>query len=335
MAKKHIKINFIDHHGGKPEVGLYLEILRDLYDVEISSRPDYVFDGGIGREYVNYDYGCVKIVTIGESYAPDFNFFDYAIGFDDLSFGDRYLRMPLFAFYPEFRQFARPPITDPERFLKRDFCSFVVSNDDGDPARVEFFKRLSKYKQVASGGKLFNNVGGRVPDKNAFLAKYKFNIAFENSCVPGYTTEKILEPLAIPSVPIYYGNPTIAKDFDPACMVHVATRADMDRAIEEIIALDKDDARYLEKLAAPAARFTYEECRSRLTEFLRNIFDQPLEEARRTCEYGYQVNIRRRQKRLFKMYEMTTPARLVKRIRAKLRGKSSDDVLDTFTKIAL
>jgi len=332
-VKKKIKINFIDHHGGKPEVAIYLRILRAHYDVEISDRPDYVFDGGIGRDYVNYD--CIKIVTIGESYAPDFNFFDYAIGFDDLSFGDRYLRIPLFASYPEFRQLTPPDLSDPSRYLKRGFCSFVVSNDEGDPARIEFFRRLSKYKPVASGGRLFNNVGGRVPDKNAFVAQYKFNIAFENSCAPGYTTEKIIEPLAVHSMPVYYGNPAIAADFNPACMVRVANRDDMERAVEEIVALDRDDDAYLRKLSAPSAVETPADYEARLTAFLRNIFDSPLEQARRTNEYGYQVNIRRRQKRLFNLYELTTPARLAKRIKAKLRGKPSAASLEDFTKIAL
>lgn len=334
MAKKRIRVNFIDHHGGKPEVAIYLRILRELYDVEISDRPDYVFDGGIGRDYVNYD--CVKIVTIGESYTPDFNFFDYAIGFDNLSFGDRYLRLPLFAFYPEFRQLTAPDLSDPSRYLKRGFCSFVVSNDDGDPMRIEFFRRLSKYKPVASGGRIFNNVGCRVPDKNAFVSQYKFNIAFENSSVPGYTTEKVLEPLAVHAVPIYYGNPDIATDFNPACMVRVANRDDVERAVDEIVALDRDDDAYLRKLSAPTAIEPYVAYEARLTAFLRNIFDQPLESVRRTNEYGYQINIRRRQKRLFNLYELTTPARLIKRMKARLRGKGAQArVLEDFTKIAL
>jgi len=333
VVKKKIRIGFIVHHGGKPEVAIYLRILRELYDVEISDRPDYVFDGGIGRDYVNCD--CIRIVTVGESYTPDFNFFDYAIGFDDLTFGDRYLRLPLFAAYPEFRQLKAPDLSDPSRYLKRGFCSFVVSNDEGDPMRVEFFRRLSKYKPVASGGKLFNNVGGRVPDKNAFIAQYKFNIAFENSCVPGYTTEKVLEPLAVHSVPVYYGNPNIAADFDPACLVRVANRDDVERAVGEIVALDRDDDAYLRKLSAPAAVETYEAYEARLTAFLRNIFDPPLEQARRTNEYGYQVNLRRRQKRLFNLYELMTPARIVKRVKARLRGRPPEGSLEDFTKIAL
>lgn len=312
---KRIKVKFIDYYGREPKDLLIYQILTKFYEVELSDEPDYVIDGGLGREYVNYD--CVKLIVIGESYVPDFNEFDYAIGFDHLQFGDRYLRFPLYAMYEPYKYLVEKSAEtiDSRALLNREFCSFVVSNDEGDPMRIEFFKRLSKYKQVASGGKLFNNVGGRVPDKMAFIAKYKFNIAFENSCVPGYTTEKVMEPMAARSLPIYYGNPLIAEDFNPAAMVHVASRDDMERAIEEIIALDKDDDAYLKRLSAPAIVHPYTWHEARLTEFLRYIFDQPLEKAKRLNDYGYQINIRRRLHRLWNMYEWTSPARIMKRIK--------------------
>lgn len=318
--KRQIRIKFIDCFDRLPENRIFREILERNYEIVETDQPDYVLDGGLGREYVNYD--CIKIVRTGENYVPDFNAFDYAIGFDHLDFGDRYLRLPIFATYPQFRELAErsPSVEDAERLLNRGFCSFVVSNDEGDPARIEFFRRLSKYKPVASGGKLFNTVGGRVADKQAFIAGYKFNIAFENSCVPGYTTEKIMEPLAARTVPIYYGNPRIDEDFDPACMVRLGSRADMDRAIEEIVALDRDDTAYLRKLAAPRNRHNADWYEQRLEAFVRRIFDQPLAEARRLSEYGYQVNIRRRMRRLWNLYEWSTPARIVKRLMRKGRS---------------
>jgi hypothetical protein len=67
-----------------------------------------------------------------------------------------------------------------------------VSNASGK-VRNRFYNELSKYKQIASGGKVYNNVGYRVPDKLAFIQDYKFCISFENRSYPGYTTEKIVE----------------------------------------------------------------------------------------------------------------------------------------------
>lgn len=299
-------------------------ILSKAYDVRlVDKNPEYILDGGLGTDHLGYPE-AVKIIRIGESYCPDFNQFDYAIGFDHLEFGDRYLRLPLFALYPQFRKLGdirSKPVTDAEesaRLLDRGFCSFVVSNSEGDPMRAEFFHRLSKYKPVASGGKLFNNVGGRVPDKYAFIAGYKFNIAFENSCVPGYTTEKVMEPLSVRSVPIYYGNPRIADDFNPACMVHLASRDDVEKAVEEIIRLDTHDDEYLARLAAPAALYDAEYYEARLEVFLRHIFDQPLEQAKRLNDYGYQINIRRRQLRAQKLLNYTSPRWYSRRLRGKV-----------------
>lgn len=84
-----------------------------------------------------------------------------------------------------------------QELLNRKFCSFVVSNSQfSDPLRKRFFERLCKYKKVDSGGRYLNNIGGPVRDKLAFCRGYKFNIAFENSSVDGYTTEKIMEAYA-------------------------------------------------------------------------------------------------------------------------------------------
>ena len=314
---KKVRVKFADYYGKKPDEIMAYRILRQFYDVEVVERsPDYLIDGGLGNEHLDYP-DAVKIVFIGESYCPDFNLFDYAVGFDDISFGDRYLRVPLYAFYGAFQDLCSRPNRplDAERLLRRGFCSFVVSNPDGDPMRVEFFRRLSKYKPVASGGRMFNNVGGPVADKYDFISKYKFNIAFENSVVPGYTTEKVMEPLSVGSVPIYYGNPRIAEDFNPGCMVRVASRDDVERAVDEIVALDKDDDAYLAKLAALTFVHHFEWHEQRLTDFLRGIFDRSLDEARRLSAYGYQTNIRRRAVKARNIYDLTHPGRLFKRIR--------------------
>lgn len=318
-GRKTIKLKITDFFGERPERIWEYRILSELYDVRLVDRaPEYVLDGGLGTEHLAYPE-AVKIVRIGESYCPDFNQFDYAIGFDHLEFGDRYLRLPLFAYYSQFRRLheRRSVPFDARSALDRGFCSFVVSNPDGDPVRTEFFHRLSEYKPVASGGGLFNNVGGRVPDKSAFIAQYKFNIAFENSCVPGYTTEKVMEPLAARTLPIYYGNPRIGEDFDPACMVHLSSRADIERAVEEIIRLDTHDDEYLARLAAPAAMHDVSYYEERLVAFLRRIFDQPLREAKRLNDYGYQVNIRRRQLRAQTVLDWTSPRWLARKLRGK------------------
>ncbi|KZC09294.1 Alpha-(1,3)-fucosyltransferase B, partial [Dufourea novaeangliae] len=48
----------------------------------------------------------------------------------------------------------------------------------------------------------------------AFIANYKFTIAFENAICQDYITEKLWRPLIVGSVPIYYGSPSF-KDWLP------------------------------------------------------------------------------------------------------------------------
>ena len=72
---------------------------------------------------------------------------------------------------------------------------------------MDFFVKLSKYKQVDSGGRTLNNIGGPVEDKMEFIKDYRFVISFENAEYPGYTTEKIIQPMFVDSIPIYWGNP--------------------------------------------------------------------------------------------------------------------------------
>ena len=294
--KRPINIKFVGFSSACPiEERLFYKLIARNFEIRQSERPDYVFfEGADWMSHYLYD-DSVKIICNGENIVPDFNNFDYAIGFDYLTFGDRYLRSPLFARYASFDQLInREHGMSDEQLLDREFCSFVVSNADfGDPIRKKFFERISKYKKVASGGRWMNNVGGPVKDKIAFCRRYKFCIAFENSSIPGYTTEKVMEAYAAESVPIYWGNPQIEKDFRMDSMVCVMGVEDIERAMEEIIRLDRDDAAYLATcherfLAVENPRIYSDE----LERFLVHIFDQPLGAARRRCKYGLQRIIR-------------------------------------------
>ena len=283
---------FPEYHN--PREQAYYRYLAERYDIVESDNPDYVIDGGQSFEHVKYD--AVKILISSENDVPDFNSYDYAIGSAPLQFDDRYLRMPWCSFSPHYRLLDGAPSQSPEKLLSRKFCSFVVSNAEfGDPLRVKFFHELSKYKQVDSGGRFMNNIGGPIKDKDAFCSGYKFNIAFENSSCLGYVTEKIVDAFHANSVPIYYGNPSVTVDFREESMVRVKGEDDFERAISEIIRLDKDDDEYLKVVNTrplPEHRGS-SDCFNELTRFLSAIFDQPLSTAHRLCPFGHQAMMRR------------------------------------------
>lgn len=294
--KRVLKVRYVDFWPGfNPVVMPWYRMLSEFYDIEESENPDYLFDGGLGYHHLKYD--CIKILRNSENTVPDFNCFDYAVSSDFLDFGDRYIRVPSFVFYGSYNALFNRIMPDDKSLLNRSFCSFVVSNPVGDPMRERFFKRLSEYKKVDSGGRWMNNVGGPVKNKLEFLRGYKFNIAFENSSSPGYTTEKIMEAYAANTIPIYYGNPLISADFCPESMILIRSEADIEMAVEEIIKLDTDDEAYLTRCRSQCLVHGDPEYYNKKTlEFLRHIFEQPLDKARRLNRFGYQATQRRNTK---------------------------------------
>lgn len=317
---KKIKVKFLDFIiSRRIEDDWYYRTLSKFYNMELSDNPDYIIDGGLGHEHLDpkYDH-CVKIVTIGENYAPDFNLFDYAIAFDHIAFGDRYLRKPLYAFYPEFDRLRVREIPNEDYLLNRGFCSFVVSDAGADPLRIAFYHELSKYKSIASGGGVLNNVGGRVADKNVFCSGYKFNIAIENSSCPGYVTEKVMQALAVNTVPIYFGDPTVSTDINPESIVWIRDRNDVKRAIEEVVFLDTHDEAYLAKCHANPLVKSVEEHEAETIAFFKHIFDQPLERAKRLTVFGNQRKYRSRQYRLYRLDDLwRKPALAIYNLRRK------------------
>jgi hypothetical protein len=165
----------------------------------------------------------------------------------------RNYRLPLYLLYDGYYELARPKFID-DSMSKRKFCNFVASNGNCQE-RNQFVESLSKYKKVDCGGRWMNNIGYPVQDKRKFQSEYKFSVAFENNAYrpqhPGYTTEKIMEPMTVNSIPLYWGNPQINKEFNTKSFVNFYDFGSFDDMIEYIIELDKNDDKYMEMLNQP------------------------------------------------------------------------------------
>jgi hypothetical protein len=249
--KRKIKIDFSDFWGGFDKINNYFyNLLKEEFDIEISSNPDYLFFSIFGNSHQNYK--CVKIFYTGENIAPPLGYCQYSFSFDYLNDSRNY-RLPHYLLYDGYYELARPKIIE-DSLANRKFCNFVASNGNCQE-RNQFVIELSKYKKVDSGGRWMNNIGYAVPDKRKFQSEYKFSIAFENNAYrpqfPGYTTEKIMEPMTVNSVPIYWGNPLINKEFNIQSFVNFYDFSDFDKMIEYIIDLDKNTDKYLEILRTP------------------------------------------------------------------------------------
>ena len=332
-----IKICFVDFwEGFNANDNFFINFLKKYHEVEISNNPDYCFFSSYGFENLRFN-SCIKIQFVGENMVPDFNLADYAIGFHHLKFEDRYLRLPLYYLYENyfipdgFKKIREIRNLDKNALLNRKFCNFVYSNSTtADPIRREFFEKLLRYKKVDSGGKYLNNIGYQVPKKVDFIKDYKFTIAFENSVCEGYTTEKIFEPMLCNSIPIYYGNPLVDKDFNPSSFIWMKNPDSIKETIEEIIRLDLDDDAYIGKLSQPyfASEQLCYNWEKELDIFLNNIFNRSSSQLKRAATYGFNmfqtnelaqmVLLRNRQKKINRwkslMYDISATFKIRKSI---------------------
>lgn len=280
MSRRNLKLQIVGFTSNIMKQTL-INTISKKYDIEFSDNPDYVIYWVYDYEHLKYD--CVRILYTSECFTPDFNDCDYAIGFDRLKFGDRYCRIPLydlFQYKENYRKLSdRPKMTMDDVKSKTGFCSFVVSNCFAKDMRVRILDKFSTYKRVDSGGRFRNNIGGAIKDKMEFQRSHKFAIACENCSYDGYCTEKIMEAFAAGTIPIYWGDPNVAKDFNPKAFVNVHDYDSIDDVLTRVRELDNDDELYLSMLNEPIINPQAEI--GDMSTFLSYIFDQPLEKARR------------------------------------------------------
>ena len=283
--KPHIRIRFVDFWDDfVPEKSLFYQLLSEKYEIELSETPDYLFCSVFGDEHLHYD--CVKIFYTGENQFPDFNLYDYAIGFDRLTLGDRYFRLPIYylnRYQSDFRLMEQKHSTPASE--RKGFCSFVYSNDRASEVREMFFDQLSTYKPVSSGGRHRNNIGGPVADKLSFEREHKFSFAFENSSYPGYCTEKLVQAFAAQTIPIYWGDPTVAETFNEGAFINCNSYNSWNEVLAAIKRVDNDQELYCRMLTTPALKHpeidNIEAKLCQLSDFLCHIIDQAYADALR------------------------------------------------------
>lgn len=236
-------------NGFDPETYFLTTLLRRRFEVRLSDTPDVVIFSVFGKGEFRR-YRCKRIMFIGENVRPDFAAADFVVS-SDYREHPRHFRSPWWAQWIHPRDLVMQHGTlEAPPSVGRKFCSMVASNPYSLP-RLRFFERLSRYKTVDSGGLCMNNVGGPVPRKVDFIRGYKFNISFENSSHPGYTTEKLPEALLARTLPIYWGDPLVDREFDPANFIWIKDLRSVEDAVERVVAADQDDTEYAKYFRNP------------------------------------------------------------------------------------
>lgn len=293
-----IRLQFVGFWDGfDPHDNVFTRLLGQRYRVDVCDDPDFVIFSYVGKRRRDYrHWNCVRIFYTGENIAPDWSACDWAFSFEHTAH-PRHFRMPHWPFYVDPLTLVKPPDHDPVATLARKnrFCAFVVSNPLCR-TRNEFFRKLSRYKAVDSGGKVLNTLGHRVGDKQAFLREYKFTIAFENESHPGYTTEKIVEPMLADSIPIYWGDPLVGRDFDTRSFLSAHDSHSLDDLVERVIEVDRNPTLHLAMLGRPWYRDNKvpacADARQILDQFTR-IFTTPVEPVARSRSVSHMLGLDR------------------------------------------
>ena len=262
----------------------------------------------------------VKIFYSSENCRPNMNKCDWAFtyNYDEELKNPRHLRLPGYKvdYSPLYEELKNKKINMKQiKKEKTKFCDFVYSNHV--PFRNKFFKKLNKYKKVESWGTCYNNMGQRLPglrwiegiDKPVlnkprdFLKKFKFTIAFENGEYPGYTTEKIIEPMCVNSIPIFWGNPLIHRDFNRKSFLNYY---DFERDVKKIVPKIFFEIPLIDMLAKKyVQKITFKKLIKRIIEIDNNdrLYEEYLRQSwyynNKPPKYGDDKVIRKRLREIF------------------------------------
>ena len=303
----------------------YRSTLDDVFlwlcikDPELAARfvideenPDYIIAGthcftSIDyckrlRHYLHTRKNSIFIFIAEECIEPDLNIFDYAVCWStNLTDGDRIIHRIPWLYRMKTDTILQNTLTLEEaaKLLenRHKFCNFIYSHPC-EP-RDTFFSQLSAYKRVDALGKHLHNTDTETsrfaPDWYALSIDmkrgYKFSMAMENATYRGYTTEKIVSSLEAHTVPIYWGDPAVAKYINPKAFINCHDYGSFDEVIERVKEIDSNDDLWLDMVTQP---WQTEEQRSMTFQhvedyevFSHNIFTQDIRSARRRPEGVY------------------------------------------------
>ena len=298
----------------------YLRIDENLKSKMVwdSSCPDFLF----ASEWIYYKKHAfvefkrlwskakVRVMYAGEAIEPDFNLFDYFVGFSNkCQMGDRFVRIlsPLDMF-DGFIHTIENDITTPADALaclnaKKGFCNFLYSNPNAHPRRDQLFHELSTYKKVESLGKHLNNVGklgtgfvGHAAECKDIKSLYKFSIASENASFDGYTSEKVFTSLTAHTVPIYFGNKDVAEDVNPKAIINANKFDNHQDLVDYVRYVDTHDEVWMQMIMepwmTPEQLVHHQERTRKYSEFWKWLFNGNVDAKKRIAEGTHVDNYR-------------------------------------------
>lgn len=243
------KIWFSDFwHGFDPFDNYILDLLRECESFEVDPEsPELLVFSNFGDQHLWKR--CRKICWSSEPYIKPPKYWNHA--FSAFHFRPaNYLPIWAINYYLRKTVSFNPANANTLK-SKSEFCNFIYSNPKCK-IRNDFFKQLHSLKYVHSGGKLFQNCDGPgqkdadsdpEQSKRQWQIKFRFSIAFENHSVPGYVSEKLLDAFSANTIPIYWGDPYVAKYFNTKSFVNTHEFEKLEDVVAYVLDLENSPKR--------------------------------------------------------------------------------------------
>jgi len=281
MKKRSLRLWYSDMWGHgeymfNPERCYFTQLLRLRYEIELcGDSPDVLIFSCFGNDHKDID-ATVKIYFCGENSNPPGVQRTLKPDYDQCSFSlshwpgsSRNYYFPLWILFVNWFHEPMPLelpanptfLIQPDELISRRecyleskdrFCCFINNNPVED--RISLFHSLESYRSVDSYGSLFNNVGYRLgghEGKKMDVLKRTFaSIAYENSYLQGYNTEKVIQPYARGCFAIYSGG-LDRSIFNSRALFYLEDYRDQEEMVADIVKHYEDSRLSTAKIYEP------------------------------------------------------------------------------------
>jgi hypothetical protein len=258
---------------------VFTKVFSNVQVVNQAANPDILIYSCFGHQH-HYTNRTItkKIYYTGENHRPNFNDCDLSLTFDFETYSGKNFRLPLWMLQIDW--FNKGGYINPEFVLPYDqiasnafinnsktkFCVAVFNTDS--PHRFDTVRKLSNYKKVDCYGKPHGNWFYGESDKYKVISNYKFSICYENTIYPGYYTEKLFHAKCGGTVPLYWADPNIVKDFNKKSFINLHDfNSNVEALIKYVKFVDQTPEVYEQYKAEPL--FNVMPTLNSLEEFLR------------------------------------------------------------------
>lgn len=230
--------------------------------------PEQLIQDRIGKSKIIY----WLVESIDRTGEPDYSQCDFSFSsccFDD----ERNVRIPLWAMYVNWfggREDSyvegrnQAFLVSPDKLLKpqihtpkKKFCCVLTNNDMG--LRKDIYPRFINFGVengllVESRGRYLTNmspIGDDERHKLEYIDDFKFNLCYDNGEADGWVTEKLIHPIYQGVIPIYWGCPSVGREFNENRFIHARDFECAEQLFDTILEVWNSEKRFQEIQSQP------------------------------------------------------------------------------------